>query len=49
MPINVIGNSSPSYDKGNKIDTSIFLQKPYLRTTYIEANIEVDIDLKNQF
>ena len=25
------------------------MQKPYLRTKYVEANIEEDIDLKNQF
>ena len=46
MPINVFGNSSNNND--NKIDTSLFVQKPYLRTNYIEANIEEDIDLKNQ-
>ena len=48
MPINVFGNSN-SNDNGNKIDTSLFVQKPYLRTNYIEANIEEDIDFKNQF
>ena len=42
MPINVFGNSS--YNNYNKIDTSLFVQKPYLRTIYIEANIEEDID-----
>ena len=47
MPINVFGNSSNN--SANKIDTSIFVQKPYLRTNYIEANIEEDIDLKNQY
>ena len=47
MPINVFGNSSNKSD--NKIDTSLFVQKPYLRSNYIEANIEEDIDLKNQF
>ena len=47
MPINVFGNSN-SNDNSNKIDTSSFIQKPYLRTNYIEANIEEDIDLKNQ-
>ena len=47
MPINVFGNSSNN--SGNKIDTSLFVQKPYLRHNYIEANIEEDIDLKNQF
>ena len=46
MPINVFGNSSNNSD--NKIDTSMFVQKPYLRHNYIEADIE-DIDLKNQF
>ena len=47
MPINDFGNSSNN--SGNKIDTSLFVQKPYLRTNYIEANAEEDIDLKNQF
>ena len=47
MPINVFGNSS--HDNNNKIDTSIFVQKPYLRSNYIEANIEELIDLKNQY
>ena len=49
MPINVFGNSSSTNDNGNKIDTSLFVQKPYLRTNYIECNIEEDIDLTNQF
>ena len=48
MPINVFGNSN-SDDKGNKIDTSLFVQKPFLRTIYIEANIEEDTNMKNQF
>ena len=47
MPINVFGNSSNNSEQ--KIDTSIFVQKPYLRTKYIESNIEEDIDLKNQY
>ena len=47
MPINVFGNSSNNSD--NKIHTSLFVQKPYLKHNYIEANIEEDIDLKNQF
>ena len=47
MPINVFGNSSKNSD--NKIDTRLFVQKPYLRTNYIESNIEEDIDLKNQY
>ena len=48
MPINVFGRSN-SNNSEQKIDTSLFVQKPYLRTNYIEANIEEDIDLKNQF
>ena len=48
MPINVFGNSSNN-NNDNKIDTSLFVQKPYLRSNYIEANIEEDIDLKNQY
>ena len=47
MPINVFGNSS--HDNNNKIDKSLFVQKPFLRTSYIESNIEEDIDLKNQY
>ena len=47
MPIIVFGNSSNN--SVNKIDTSIFVQKRYLRTNYREAKIEEDIDLKNQY
>ena len=47
MPINVFGNSLNNSD--NKIDTSLFVKKPYLRTNYIESNKEEDLDLKNQF
>ena len=47
MPINVFGNSSNKSEL--KIDTSLFVQKPYLRTKYLESNLEEDIDLKNQF
>ena len=47
MPINVFGKSSNNNE--NKIHASLFVQKPYLRTNYIEADIEEDIDLKNQF
>ena len=48
MPINVFGNSN-SNDNNNKIDTSLYVQKPYLRTSYIESIIEEDIELKNQY
>ena len=49
MPINVFGNSSSSHDNGNKIDTSLFAQKLYLRTNCKEANIEEDFNLRNQY
>ena len=49
MPIFVFGNRSSSHINGSKIDTSLFVQKPYLRTNCIEANIEEDIELKIQF
>ena len=48
MPIYVFRQSN-SKDNGNRIDTSLFVQKPYLRTNYIQSDIEEDIDLKNQF
>ena len=47
MPINVFGNSSINSEQ--RIDTSLFVEKPYLRTNYIEANIEEDIDLRGQY
>ena len=46
MPINVFGKSSNNSDK--KDDTSLFVQKPYLRSKYIESKIKENIDLKNQ-
>ena len=47
LPINVFGNNSYSHD--NKIDTSLFVQKPYLRSNYIESSIAEDIDVKNHY
>ena len=38
-----------SNNSHNKIDTSPFVQKPYLRTKYIRSNTEEDIDFKNQY
>ena len=38
MPINVFGNTS--HDNNKKVDTSLFVQKPYLRSNYVKANIE---------
>ena len=46
MTINVYGNNSN--DNDTEIDTFLFVQKPYLRSNYIESNIE-DMDLKNQY
>ena len=48
MPINVFGNSSSSNDN-KKIDTSRFVQKSYLKSNYIETDIDHDINLKNQY
>ena len=48
MPINVFGNSN-SNNSDNEIDTSLFVQKPYRRSNFIEANIEEDIDSKNEY
>ena len=47
MPTNVFGNSSNNSE--HKIDTSLIVQKPYLRTKYLESNLEEDIDFKNKF
>ena len=47
MPINVFGKCN-SNNSVNKIDASLFVQKPYLRMNYIESIIEENFDLKNQ-
>ena len=47
MPINVFENCSNNSQ--HKIATSFFVQKLFLRTIYIESNMEEDIHLKNQF
>ena len=47
MCINVFGNSSNNNEK--RIDSSLFVQKLYLRSTYLESNTEEDIDMKNPF
>ena len=46
MPNNVFGNSSNYSD--NRIDTSLFVQKHYLRSNYLESKNEEDIELKQQ-
>ena len=48
MPINVFGNSN-SNNSENKVDTSIFVQKSYLRSNYIESDLDHDIYLKKQY
>ena len=48
MSINVFGNSSYSNDK-NKIDVSRFVQKSYLRSNYIETDLDHDINVKNHY
>ena len=48
MPIIVFGNSN-SNNSNNKIDISLFVEKLYLRSNYIEADIEEDIDLKIRY
>ena len=48
MPLNIFGNNN-SNDKGNKLNTSLFVQEPYVRTNYKEAKVEEDIDLKYQY
>ena len=45
--MNVFGSSSSQSD--SQIDTTNFVKKSYLKTNYIEANLEEDIDMKNQF
>ena len=42
----VFGKSS-SHDNGKKIDTSLFVQKPYLKKIYKESSFQEDIDLKS--
>ena len=39
---------TPSNNSEHKINTSLFVQKPYVRTNYIESDFE-NSDLKNQY
>ena len=48
MPINVFGSSN-SNNNSNIFDTSLFVQKLYPKTNYIESNIEEDITIENQY
>ena len=45
--MNVFGSTS-STNQAN-MDTTLFVQKPYLRTNYLESDIEEDIDMKQKF
>ena len=47
MAINVFGKSSNNSEK--RIDTRLFVQKPYLIINYIEKTTEQDIELKSQY
>ena len=47
MPTKVFGSTSENSD--SKSDTSLFVQKSYLRTIYFASKIEEDIDWKNQY
>ena len=44
MPINVFGNTLKFSEK--KIDISPYVQKPCLRTNYIESNFGENIDMR---
>ena len=45
--MNVFGSTSST--GLTNIDTTLFVQKPYLRTNYIESDMEEDIDMKQNF
>ena len=49
MLIIIFDNSSFSAEKGNKIDTSLFVQKRFLRTKIFESKIEENTEMKKQF
>ena len=44
MPIDVFGSTSGNNQ--SKSDTSLFVQKPFLRTNYLELSFEENIDMK---
>ena len=45
--MNVFGSTSST--GSTNVDTTLFVQKPYLRTNYIESDMEEDIDMKQKF
>ena len=44
--MNVFGNRLKIYE--NNVDTSLIVQKPYMRTIYVDTKFEEDIDMKKQ-
>ena len=46
MPINVFVNSSNISESNN--DTTLFVQKPYWGTNYLESHTKEDLEMKNQ-
>ena len=46
MPKNVFGKSSNISEK--RIDASLLVQKPFLRTCFLESDMEEDIIMRNQ-
>ena len=47
VPIFVFGKNSNNSE--HKIDISLFVQEPHLRTNFIESNIEEYIDSESQY
>ena len=47
--MDLFGNSSFSSEKGNKIDASLFVQKPFRRIIYNENNKKEIFYIKKQF
>ena len=45
MSVNIFCKSSKNSE--NEIDTTLFVQKPYSKTIYLEIRAEEDIDMKN--
>ena len=46
MTISVFGNSNSN---DNKVDTTFFVRKSYLKSSYIENEIDSFINFKNQY
>ena len=48
LPLNALGSSFFSHDRGKKVDSTLFDQKPFSRANLIEKNKEEDFDMKKQ-